>query len=47
MQRRKFIQNLTFGGSLAAIGGGYIWLNTERDHPELSLSVTLQEFPAA
>lgn len=42
MQRRQFIQYLTLGGTLAGIGAGYVWLNAERDRPQLSISATLQ-----
>ncbi len=43
MERRKFVQYLAIGGPLAAIGGGYLWLSADRDHPQLSLRATLQK----
>ena len=42
MQRRTLVKYLAIGGPVAAIGGGYLWLSTDRDHPQLSLSATLQ-----
>lgn len=43
MQRRRFVQSLAIGGSMAALGGGYLWLHADRDYPELSLVVLLQK----
>jgi hypothetical protein len=43
MQRRTLVKYLAIGGPVAAIGGGYLWLSADRDHPQLSLSATLQK----
>lgn len=42
MQRRRFMQSLAIGGSVAVTGGGYLWLTADRDHPGLGIAATLQ-----
>ena len=43
MQRRTLVKYLAIGGPVSAIGGGYLWLNAERDYPQLSLPATLEK----
>ena len=43
MQRRTLVKYLAAAVPVAAIGGGYLWLSAERDHPQLSVPATLQK----
>lgn len=46
MKRRQMIQYLALGGTLAGVGGGYLWLNADHDHSSLSIPVTLEKLQA-
>lgn len=43
MHRRQFIKYFVVGGSMASMGGGYLWLNADRDQSDLRLSTFLPE----
>jgi hypothetical protein len=43
MQRGQMIKTLALGGTLAGVGGGYIWLRADHDHSSLGIPFTLEK----
>jgi len=43
MQRRRLLKHLAVAGTVSGIGGGYLWLTTERDHSYLSVAATVSK----
>lgn len=46
MQRRTVLKQLAFAGTVAGMGGGYLWLSADRDNSALSVAAMLRRLEA-